>query len=79
MIKAQLEELDALNKRLLVTRVEIVRWMPPVNVFIKINFDGAFQAHSLKKCSRIVIRNQKGLLWGQQKILIITYQWGSLR
>ncbi|MBA0570943.1 hypothetical protein Golob_004541, partial [Gossypium lobatum] len=63
-INAQLEELDALNKLLLVAQVEIVRWRPLENDFIKINFDGAFQAHSLKSCSGI--RRQWRKIDGEQ-------------
>ncbi|MBA0639954.1 hypothetical protein Goklo_022947, partial [Gossypium klotzschianum] len=42
--------------------VEIVRWRPSENAFIKVSFDGAFQAHSLKSKgvvlgSTIIINN----------------------
>nr|KJB09493.1 hypothetical protein B456_001G145400 [Gossypium raimondii] len=60
MIKAQLKKLDALNKLLHVTRVEIVRWRPSENAFIKVSFDGAFQAHSLKS---------KGVVLGSTTII----------
>ncbi|MBA0796273.1 hypothetical protein Gohar_007055, partial [Gossypium harknessii] len=54
---------------LLVIRVEIVIWKPLENAFIKINFDGGFQIYSLKSCSRIVIRNQKGVILGSTTII----------
>ncbi|MBA0872447.1 hypothetical protein Goshw_014045, partial [Gossypium schwendimanii] len=54
-------ELDALRTRSSANIIESeVRWSPPGGDFIKINYDAAFQKHSLRSCTRVIIRNQVG-------------------
>ncbi|MBA0697495.1 hypothetical protein Goari_021035, partial [Gossypium aridum] len=59
---AYIDELDALRTRSSANIIESeVRWSPPGGDFIKIiNYDAAFQKHSLRSCTRVIIRNQVG-------------------
>ncbi|MBA0753223.1 hypothetical protein Gogos_005616, partial [Gossypium gossypioides] len=54
----------AINKRLPVRRVESKRWRPPESPLVKINYDGSFQSHTKRSCTRIVVRNSNGFVLG---------------
>ncbi|PPD89783.1 hypothetical protein GOBAR_DD13272 [Gossypium barbadense] len=54
-------ELDALRTRSSANIMESERWNPPGRGWFKINYDVAFQKHSLRSCTWIIIRNHE---WG---------------
>ncbi|MBA0846780.1 hypothetical protein Goshw_007215, partial [Gossypium schwendimanii] len=55
-------ELDELNRRLLVRRVVGEQWRPPKVSKVKINFDATFHKQSKKLCSGIMVKDSNGQL-----------------
>ncbi|MFQ6667002.1 hypothetical protein Gotur_033172 [Gossypium turneri] len=58
-------EIDVLKEKLPTIReVDIDRWKPPQNSWVKLNFDAVYKAQLNKSCSGFVIRNKKGEVMG---------------
>ncbi|KAK5825154.1 hypothetical protein PVK06_019959 [Gossypium arboreum] len=54
-----LKELDRLNKHVPERRVHTARWVAPLGLRFKINFNVAFNKHRNELCSGLVVRNEK--------------------
>ncbi|MBA0603061.1 hypothetical protein Gorai_003221, partial [Gossypium raimondii] len=50
-------EVDVINDKLPVRRVGYEKWKPPEEPFFKVNFDAAFQSHSKRFWSGIIVRD----------------------
>ncbi|MBA0608732.1 hypothetical protein Godav_020919, partial [Gossypium davidsonii] len=66
LFKRYLGEVDGAKEKLVVCKVPLVCWKMPKEHFVKINFDARFCKQNNKSCSRIIIRDDSGLvLWSK--------------
>ncbi|MBA0848907.1 hypothetical protein Goshw_008595 [Gossypium schwendimanii] len=59
------DEIEVLKEKLPAVReVDIDRWKPPQDSWVKLNFDAAYKVQSNKSCSGFIIRNEEGEVMG---------------
>ncbi|MFQ6634274.1 hypothetical protein Gotur_011720 [Gossypium turneri] len=63
------QELDGINQKLHVRRVETERWRLLESLYVKIYFDVTFQNHSKRSCTVIVIKNSNGVVLDSRMIM----------
>ncbi|MBA0770189.1 hypothetical protein Gotri_018857 [Gossypium trilobum] len=68
-VRIQGMELDGINQKLHVRRVETERWKLSESPYVKIYFDVTFQNHSNRSCTVIVIKNSNGVVLGSRMIM----------
>lgn len=61
-------EFDIVHTRLPRRQIRVERWWPLKGLCLKVNFDVAFHAPTRRSCSRIVIRDQCGAIFGFQTV-----------
>ncbi|MBA0754141.1 hypothetical protein Gogos_021720 [Gossypium gossypioides] len=49
--------------------METVKWKPPENSVVRINFDASLKRHENRSCSGMVIRNSEGAVLGSKMII----------
>ncbi|KAK5812171.1 hypothetical protein PVK06_027586 [Gossypium arboreum] len=62
-------ELDAINERLLVRRVESERWRLSEFRLVNINYSATFQSYTTRTCIEIMVRNFNGFVLGSRMII----------
>ncbi|MBA0770339.1 hypothetical protein Gotri_018990 [Gossypium trilobum] len=64
-VESYIREVDVVQRKLPIRRVENECWKPLEAHFLKINFDATFQRNDRRSCTGIVIRNWGVKWWAQ--------------